>query len=61
MKFEEILHGAKAGNGTEKEEIFRMYQPLLKSRAHLEGKFDEDLYQELSVVLLECIEKFELR
>lgn len=61
MEFEEILQRAKDGNVQIKEEIFRMYQPLLKSRARLDGKLDEDLYQELSVVLLECIEKFESR
>lgn len=58
MEFEEILQRAKNGDEQAKEEIFRMYQPLIKSRARLNGKFDEDLYQELSVVLLECIEKF---
>ena len=58
MEFEAILQKAKAGDGQAKEEIFKMYQPLLKSRAYLDGKFDEDLYQELSVTLLECVEKF---
>lgn len=58
MEFEEMLQRAKEGNVLAKEEIFRMYQPLLKGRARLGGKFDEDLYQELSVTLLECIEKF---
>jgi len=58
MEFEEILQRAKSGDEQAKDAIIQMYQPLLKSRAYLDGRFDEDLYQELSVVLLECIEKF---
>lgn len=58
MEFEKLLNKAKTGDEAAKEEIFRMYQPLLRHRAYLDGKFDEDLYQELSVTLLECIEKF---
>lgn len=58
MEFEKVLQKAKVGDEAAKERIYRMYQFLLRSRAYLDGKFDEDLYQEFSVTLLECIEKF---
>lgn len=58
MEFEAVLQKAKAGDEAAKDRIFRMYQFFLRSRAYLDGKFDEDLYQEFSVTLLECIEKF---
>jgi len=43
-----------------KEELFLMYRPLLISRSMVEGRFCEDLYQELSATFLHCINKFHL-
>ncbi len=58
MSFDILLQAAKAGSPLAKAEIFRMYRPLLIKYAMDNNLFDEDLYQELSVVLLKCIEKF---
>ena len=59
MEFEELLRKAKAGNTKAQEEIFMMYQPLLTKHSIIDnGTFDEDLYQELSRILLDCIQKF---
>lgn len=43
-----------------REEIFRMYRPLLIKNATDKNVFDEDQYQELSATLLNCIQKFRI-
>lgn len=37
-----------------------MYRPGLIHKAVINGKFDEDLFQELCKKLLICIEKFDI-
>lgn len=58
MNFEKLLEQAKSGNKDAQEEIFRMYRPLLIKNAMEQNRFEEDLYQELSATLLNCIRKF---
>jgi len=40
------------------EQIVEMYRPLLIKNALVNGIFDEDLYQELTLELLKCIRYF---
>ncbi len=61
MNFELLLERAKTGDKEAREEIFRMYRPLLIKNAMDKNVFDEDLYQELSATLLNCIQKFRIR
>ena len=58
MEFEEVLRKAQAGDMEAKEEIVRMYRPLLVKNSMDNNVFDEDLYQELSATLLNCIRNF---
>ena len=58
MSFEKLLEQAKVGDRNAQEEIFRMYRPLLIKNAMEQNRFEEDLYQELSATLLNCIRKF---
>ena len=58
MNFEELLFRAKAGDMEAKAEIFAMYRPLLIRNALVNGRLDEDLYQELAVELMKCIRYF---
>ncbi len=58
MDFETLLREAQDGNRKAQEEIFRMYRPLLIKNSMDRNVFDEDLYQELSATLLNCIRKF---
>lgn len=58
MNFEKLLEQAKLGDEDAQEEIFRMYRPLLIKNAMEQNRFEEDLYQELSATLLNCIRKF---
>ena len=60
MSFEKLLEQAKSGNKDAQEEIFRMYRPLLIKNAMEQNRFEEDLYQELSATLLNCIRKFRI-
>ena len=60
MNFEMLLERAKTGDKEAREKIFRMYRPLLIKNAMDKNVFDEDLYQELSATLLNCIQKFRI-
>ena len=52
MNFECLLLSAKAGNEDAITTILQMYRPLLLKYAIIDGVLDEDLYQELSIILL---------
>ena len=45
-----LLLSAKAGNAEAIEKLFILYRPLLLKESIVEGRFDEDLYQELCIV-----------
>lgn len=53
-----LLRQAQKGDKEAQEEIFRMYRPLLIKNSMDNNVFDEDLYQELSATLMNCIRKF---
>ena len=58
MDFKELLLQAKAGRETSMISILEMYKPLLIKNSIINGRFDEDLYQELCVILVSCIHTF---
>lgn len=58
MNFEMLLRQAQKGDKEAQEEIFQMYRPLLIKNSMDNNVFDEDLYQELSATLMNCIRKF---
>ena len=58
MNFKELLIQAKSGDKGAEESILALYKPLLIKESILDGTFDEDLYQELCITLLNCIRKF---
>jgi len=60
MDFEQMLIRAKMGDLEAQTEIFGMYKPLLVKNSMDRNVFDEDLYQELSATLLNCIRKFRI-
>ena len=60
MNFKQLMERAKAGDSAAVTELLMMYRPLLLKEAILESNLDEDLYQELCLVFLRCIEKFRL-
>ena len=60
MNFECLLLSAKAGNEDAITAILQMYRPLLLKYAIIDGVLDEDLYQELSTILLKAISLFRI-
>ena len=60
MNFKELLSRAKCDDLQAKESLLELYRALLLKESILQGTFDEDLYQELCVTLLECIRKFRI-
>ena len=58
MDFMELLKQAKAGNEPAIAEILEMYRPLPIKNSIIDGSYDEDLFQELSITLLKCIIQF---
>ena len=60
MNPECLLLNAKAGNEDAITAILQMYRPLLLKYAIIDGVLDEDLYQELSIILLKAIKLFEI-
>ena len=60
MDFSEMLSAAKAGNKQAITDMLAMYQPLLIKESIVDGSYDEDLYQELSIILLKAIKLFKI-
>lgn len=60
MNFKELLLQAKDGSEAAAVKILNLYRPLLLKESLTGGIFDEDLYQELCVTLLNCIHKFRI-
>ena len=60
MNFERLLLQAKEGDADAVLEILEIYKPLLIKNAIVNGRFDEDLYQELASTLLQCIQRFQI-
>lgn len=60
MNFERLLLKAKEGNADAVLKILEIYKPLLIKTAIVNGRFDEDLYQELVSTLLQCIQRFQI-
>ena len=58
MNFKDMLLRAKGGDVSAAAQLLHMYQPLLIKQAIVNGILDEDLYQELCITLLRCIERF---
>ena len=58
MNFKEMLLQAKAGREPAVMELLEMYKPLLVKNAIINGRFGEDLYQELCIIFLKCITQF---
>lgn len=60
MDFERLLREAKLQKPEAKEMLYEMFKPLLISRAMISGKFSKDLYQELCLTFLFCIDSFKI-
>lgn len=59
--FSKVLMRAKSGDSNSLEALLDMYRPLLYKESIVKGIFDEDLFQELCLVFLNCITRFSIR
>lgn len=59
VTFDQLLQDAKNGSNSAVTKILQIYRPLLIKNSIVRGRFDEDLYQELCLILLKCIKQFE--
>ncbi len=60
MDFAELLRLAKSGDQAAIETLFEIYAPMIQREAIYYGTFDEDLYQELCCVFLQCVKSFHI-
>lgn len=60
MNFKELLLLAKNKETFAIKVLLDMYKPLLIKESIVGGVFDEDLYQELLITFLHCIEKIKI-
>ena len=60
MNFKNLLLQAKAGDEKALTELLLIYRPLLLKESIVNGVFDEDLFQEFSIVFLKCVRKFRI-
>ena len=58
--FKTLLLSAKDRDAEAVRRLFKMYEPLLKSYSTVDRHLDEDLFQELCIVFLNCIQQFEI-
>ena len=58
MRFEELLICAKLGDEYAKRQLLDMYRPMLVKASLISKRLDEDLYQDLCLTLMKCIEQF---
>ncbi|MGN1167105.1 MAG: helix-turn-helix domain-containing protein [Lachnospiraceae bacterium] len=54
-----MLSRAKKEYHVTTEQILEMFRPLLIKNSLINGRFDEDLYQELIIEVLKCIQLYQ--
>jgi len=57
-EFKELISLAKTGDMNATQKVIEMFKPCINKNSFVNGKFNEDIFQELSVELIRCIRKF---
>ncbi len=60
MNFKDMLLRAKRGEEEAVCALLETYKPLLLKNSVINGHLDEDLYQELCITFLRCVELFRI-
>lgn len=60
-EFRSVLQAAIDGNRDAMEQVLIQYEPLIRKHSFIDGKFDEDLYQQLMLHIVKNIGKFSFR
>jgi DNA-directed RNA polymerase specialized sigma24 family protein len=58
---ESLYIGAKKGNTMDMNALIRLFNRDLRKKSYIGGRFNEDVYQEMSIKLIKCIKKFEYK
>jgi hypothetical protein len=58
VNFKEIFIRAKENDTRAVDELIVMYKPLVVRMSIINGRFDEDLYQDLWLVFFKCVRYF---
>ena len=57
--FENVLNGAIQGDLKALEYLLDLYQPLIRKYSYVNGRLDEDLYQQLIFRMLKQVRRFD--
>ena len=60
MNFRDLLSRAKENDASALNVLIAMYKPLILKESIVNGVFDEDIYQDLWLTLINCVKKFQL-
>lgn len=55
-----LLRKAQKNEQDAMEQLLIMYQPLLMKESIVNGVLNEDLYQELCIVFVHCVRRFQI-
>ena len=58
MNIKDLLILAKLGDSSAMEALLETYRPLILKASIIDGEFDEDLFQELQIVFMHCVQVF---
>ena len=58
MNIKDLLILAKLGDSSATETLLETYRPLILKASIIDGEFDEDLFQELQIVFMHCVQAF---
>lgn len=57
-EFNKIFYLAKNNNRKAQNDLIHIFEPLILKKSIVNGKFNEDCFQELCIKLFECISNF---
>lgn len=55
-----LLRLAQSGDQVSLKKIVEMYQPCIYKNSIVNGKIDDDCFQELNIKLIQCIKRFKI-
>lgn len=58
MNIKDLLILAKLGDSSAMETLLETYRPLILKASIIDGEFDEDLFQELQIIFMHCVQAF---
>ena len=58
MNIKDLLILAKLGDNSAMETLLETYRPLILKASIIDGEFDEDLFQELQIIFMHCVQVF---